>query len=191
MDGSGAPDLAMAAFLDEDSSDVRAAAAGDAGAFERLYRRHASRLNAVLWRLAGGVEARAEDWLQEAFVRAWQQLPGFRFESRFGTWLHRLAVNTALMQLRSLAARPEGWIDADADDASLHGGGADRPDLRHDLERAIGALPERARAVLVLHDIEGWQHQEIAEAMGTAVGTSKAQLHRARGLLRAQLEDPS
>lgn len=188
MDGSGVPALAMSAFLDEDSSDVRAAAAGDAGAFERLYRRHAARLHAVLWRLAGGVEARAEDWLQDAFVRAWQQLPGFRFESRFGTWLHRLAVNTALMQLRAQAARPEGRLDDGADTAALEGGGSDRPDLRHDLERAVARLPARARAVLVLHDIEGWQHHEIASALGTAVGTSKAQLHRARSLLRDFLE---
>lgn len=189
MDGSGVPALAMAAFLDEDSGDVRAAAAGDVRAFENLYRRHAGRLNAVLWRLAGGVEARAEDWLQEAFVQAWQQLPGFRFESRFGTWLHRLAVNTALMQLRALAARPEGRIDAGADDAVLAGEVEEHPDLCHDLERAVAALPPRARAVLVLHDIEGWQHQEIGVALGIAVGTSKAQLHRARGLLRTFLGD--
>lgn len=191
MDGSGVPALAMAAFLDEDSGDVRAAAAGDVRAFENLYRRHAGRLNAVLWRLAGGVEARAEDWLQEAFIQAWQQLPGFRFESRFGTWLHRLAVNTALMQLRALAARPEGRIDPGADDAALAGEVEEQPDLCHDLERAVAALPPRARAVLVLHDIEGWQHQEIGVALGIAVGTSKAQLHRARGLLRAQLEEAS
>ncbi|MDZ3823437.1 MAG: sigma-70 family RNA polymerase sigma factor [Pseudoxanthomonas sp.] len=189
MDGSGVPALAMAAFLDEDSGDVRAAAAGDVRAFENLYRRHAGRLNAVLWRLAGGVEARAEDWLQEAFVQAWQQLPGFRFESRFGTWLHRLAVNTALMQLRALAARPEGRIDAGADEAVLAGEVEEQPDLCHDLERAVAALPPRARAVLVLHDIEGWQHQEIGVALGIAVGTSKAQLHRARGLLRNHLGD--
>lgn len=189
MDGSGVPALAMAAFLDEDSGDARAAAAGDVRAFERLYRRHAGRLNAVLWRLAGGVEARAEDWLQEAFVQAWQQLPGFRFESRFGTWLHRLAVNTALMQLRALAARPEGRLDDGADDGLLAGEVHERPDLRHDLEHAVAALPPRARAVLILHDIEGWQHQEIADALGTAVGTSKAQLHRARGLLRTYLGD--
>ncbi len=189
MDGSGVPALAMAAFLDEDSGDVRAAAAGDVRAFENLYRRHAGRLNAVLWRLAGGVEARAEDWLQEAFIQAWQQLPGFRFESRFGTWLHRLAVNTALMQLRALAARPEGRIDAGADEAVLAGEVEEQPDLCHDLERAVAALPPRARAVLVLHDIEGWQHQEIGVALGIAVGTSKAQLHRARGLLRNHLGD--
>lgn len=189
MDGSGVPALAMAAFLDEDSGDVRAAAAGDVRAFENLYRRHAGRLNAVLWRLAGGVEARAEDWLQEAFIQAWQQLPGFRFESRFGTWLHRLAVNTALMQLRALAARPEGRIDPGADDAALAGEVEEQPDLCHDLERAVAALPPRARAVLVLHDIEGWQHQEIGVALGIAVGTSKAQLHRARGLLRNHLGD--
>ena len=172
---------------EEDHALVRAAGGGDVRAFEVLYRRHARRIHAVLWRLCGH-EARAEDLVQDAFVRAWQALPGFRFESAFSTWLHRLAVNTALMELR---ARRGGEALETGDDALEYHGTADsagdRTALGIDLERAVATLPPRARAVLVLHDIEGWKHEEIAAALDIAVGTSKAQLHRARGLLRARL----
>ena len=176
--------------LDGEHALVRAAGMGDARAFETLYRSHSRRIYAVVWRLAGGNAARAEDLVQEAFIRAWQALPGFRFESAFSTWMHRLAVNTALMELRHRA----GAEDREADDAGLETIGT--PDtaghrLREqmDLERAVATLPERARAVLVLHDIEGWKHEEIAAELGMAVGSSKAQLHRARGLLRKRLGD--
>ena len=154
---------------------------GDAAAFEALYRRHSRRVYAVVWRLAGGQAARAEDLVQEAFIRAWQALPAFRFESAFSTWLHRLAVNTALMEMRGRA----GGEDRETDDAGA--GDRAQPDTagqrmreQMDLERAVATLPERARAVLVLHDIEGWKHEEIAAELGMAVGSSKAQLHRAR-----------
>jgi RNA polymerase sigma-70 factor (ECF subfamily) len=176
--------------LDGEHALVRAAGRGDARAFETLYRSHSRRIYAVVWRLAGGNAARAEDLVQEAFIRAWQALPGFRFESAFSTWMHRLAVNTALMELRHRA----GAEDREGDDAALDALGT--PDtaghrLREqmDLERAVATLPERARAVLVLHDIEGWKHEEIAAELGMAVGSSKAQLHRARGLLRKRLGD--
>jgi len=175
-----------AASRDEDHALVRAAGGGDRRAFESLYRRHSRRLYAVLWRLAGN-EARAEDLLQDAFVRAWQALPGFRFESAFSTWLHRLAVNTALMEIRSRS----GGVALETDDSALEthalADSAARTALGMDLERAVATLPPRARAVLVLHDIEGWKHEEIAAELGMAVGSSKAQLHRARGLLRARL----
>jgi RNA polymerase sigma-70 factor (ECF subfamily) len=167
---------------------ARSAAAGDTSAFEALYRRHAARVHGVVARLVGFDRARAEDLVQEAFVRAWQALPAYRFESAFGTWLHRLAVNTALMELRSRRSRPQ----ADGDDEALERVGT--PDsaghataLSLDLERAVATLPPRARAVLVLYDVEGWKHEEIADALGMAVGSSKAQLHRARGLLRTRL----
>ena len=182
-----APDLPTAPPREEDHALVRAAGAGDTGAFEQLYRKHSRRVYAVLWRLCGH-EARAEDLLQEAFVRAWQALPAFRFESAFGTWLHRLAVNTALMELRSR----RGAEALEDDDAALefHATGdsaGQRTALGLDLERAVATLPPRARAVLVLHDIEGWKHEEIAAELGMAVGSSKAQLHRARHLLRERL----
>ena len=185
-----APVEAAAASADDfdERALVKTAAGGGVAAFEALYRRHVGRVHGVIVRLVGGHGARAEDLTQEAFVRAWQALPAFRFESAFSTWLHRLAVNTALMDLRSRRSRPQD----DADDAALDTlGSADSAGhataLALDLERAVATLPPRARAVLVLYDIEGWKHEEIAIELGMAVGSSKAQLHRARGLLRARL----
>ncbi|HVJ38413.1 MAG TPA: RNA polymerase sigma factor [Stenotrophomonas sp.] len=172
----------------DDDRLARAAAAGDRQAFEAIYRRHSPRLYAVVWRLCGGQAARADDVLQDAFIRAWRALPQFRFESALATWLHRLAVNTALMDLRARSAEGEP-----ADEAVL----AELPARescqaqRIDLERALQTLPPRARAVLVLHDVEGWKHQEIAEVLQMAVGSSKAQLHRARGLLRVRMGEPA
>ena len=184
------PETADAPVVDDESSLVGRAARGDVHAFETLYRRHTGRVHGVIARLVGGHGARAVDLTQEAFVRVWQALPAFRFESAFSTWLHRLAVNTALMELRSRRSRPL----MDADDAAVDFVGS--PDsaghvtaLSMDLKRAVASLPPRARAVLVLYDIEGWKHEEIAAELGMAVGTSKAQLHRARGLLRARLGD--
>ena len=170
-----------------DTELVRRAAGGDVRAFEALYRRHAGRVHGAVWRLSGMNEARAQELSQEAFVRAWQKLGSFRHESAFSTWLHRLAVNVALMDLR--ARDPE---DA-ADDTTLEA--ASEPVTpfcageRADLEQAVAKLPPRARAVLVLHDVEGWKHEEIGRELGMAVGSSKAQLHRARGLLRRMLGD--
>ncbi|MEO9077763.1 MAG: sigma-70 family RNA polymerase sigma factor [Rhodanobacter sp.] len=169
-------------LANDDSDDVRAAAMGDRQAFQRLYRLHAGRVYGAIHRLAGYDHARAEDLTQDAFVRAWQKLPDFRHESAFGTWLYRLAVNVALMDLRARGANPVSMLDDDH-----------LPDVgdtpfcaaeREELERAIAQLPPRARAVLVLHDIEGWKHEEIGRELDMAIGTSKAQLHRARRLLR-------
>lgn len=172
---------------EEDHALVRAAGGGDVRAFEQLYRKHARRVFAVLWRLCGH-EARAEDLVQEAFVRAWQALPAFRFESAFATWLHRLAVNTALMDLRARRGGEALETDDEAlDTQATPDSAGHRTALGLDLERAIATLPPRARAVLVLYDIEGWKHEEIAAELGMAVGSSKAQLHRARQLLRARL----
>ncbi|KQY55222.1 sigma-70 family RNA polymerase sigma factor [Lysobacter sp. Root494] len=174
---------------DDERTLVGAAARGEVAAFEALYRRHAGRIHGVIVRLVGSHGSRAEDLTQDAFVRAWQALPAFRFESAFGTWLHRLAVNTALMDLRSRKSRPQDDGDEDAfealgtPDSAGHGTA-----LSMDLERAVASLPPRARAVLVLYDVEGWQHEEIATELGMAVGSSKAQLHRARHLLRERLE---
>jgi RNA polymerase sigma factor (sigma-70 family) len=167
---------------------VRAASGGDQKAFEQLYRKHSKRLMAVLWRLCGGQQARAEDCLQEAFVKAWQAMPTFRYESAFSTWLHRLAVNIALMEIRSR----KGAEDLEQDDTALAferttDTASHQTRMQMDLERAVASLPPRARAVLVLFDIEGWTHEAIAEYCDMAVGSSKAQLHRARTLLREKL----
>jgi len=183
-----AQDVAAAPAADVDRALAQAAAGGDVAAFEALYRRHAPRVHGVVARLVGFDRARAEDLAQETFVKAWQALPAYRFESAFSTWLHRLAVNTALMDLRARKSRVQG----DGDEALDHVGAPDSAGLATaltmDLERAVASLPPRARAVLVLYDVEGWKHEEIADALGMAIGSSKAQLHRARSLLRDRLE---
>ena len=172
-----------------DTEDVRAAASGDRVAFQRLYRRHVDRVYGALLRLAGYDHARAEDLTQDAFVRAWQKLAEFRHESAFGTWLYRLAVNVALMDIRSRGANPVGFVDEES--LPEHGDTPFCAAEREELERAVGKLPPRARAVLVLHDIEGWKHEDISQELDMAVGTSKAQLHRARALLRKLLGEPA
>ncbi|SRR5690349_8308889 len=171
----------------DDAALVRQSLAGDVGAFEALYRGHVGRVHGAILRLVGMDRARAEELTQDAFVRAWQKLSGFRHESAFSTWLYRLGVNTALMDLRG---RHEEV--AAPDDELEFAAGGEVPFCageRGDLERAVSKLPPRARAVLVLHDVEGWKHEEIANELGMAVGSSKAQLHRARGLLRRALTD--
>lgn len=177
------------AALPTHADDVRAAAAGDRQAFQRLYRLHVDRIYGALYRLAGYDHARAEDLTQDAFVRAWQKLASFRHESAFGTWLYRLAVNVALMDLRARGSDPVSMIDHD-----LLPDAGETPFCaaeREELERCIARLPPRARAVLVLHDIEGWRHEDIGTELDMAVGTSKAQLHRARQLLRTLLGERS
>ena len=182
--GTGTPEGAT----ETDAALARSAAGGDAGAFEAIYRRHAGRVHGVIVRLVGAQGVRAEDLTQEAFVRAWQALPKFRFESAVSTWLHRLAVTTALMELRSRRGGPRFDEDEDAvDSLGIADSAGNGTALSMDLERAVATLPPRARAVLVLHDVEGWKHEEIANELGIAIGSSKAQLHRARRLLRACL----
>lgn len=180
---------ANAPAVDDDHALVRASLGGDTAAFEALYRRHAGRVHGVIARLLGRRHGqRAEDLTQEAFVRAWQALATYRFESAFGTWLHRLAANTALMELRRRRGDPAMDDDEDRFERIGHADSAGHTTaLGMDLERAVATLPPRARAVLVLYDVEGWTHEEIAGELDMAVGTSKAQLHRARGLLRARL----
>lgn len=163
---------------------VAAAAGGDVRAFERLYRRHAPRVHGVCLRLTGNA-ATAEDCVQEAFVAAWKALPRFEARSRFGTWLHRIAVNAVLARGRGLAAQLETTVDDQAVVLDRLGGHDAAPPL--DIEQAIDALPAGARHVLVLVGLYGYTHEEAATTLGVAVGTCKAQLHRARQLLAARL----
>jgi len=173
----------------EDPDLVERASRGDRAAFEALYRRHRNRIYAVLWRLSGGDAALAEDLLQEAFVRAWQKLDSFRGESRFATWLHRLSVNVGLTDRRMQMRRVQREVALEGALERVSSGDRDvRAAEQLDLEAAIARLPERARTVLVLYDIEGYSHAEIAELTGMAVGSSKAQLHRARRLVQEALE---
>jgi RNA polymerase sigma-70 factor, ECF subfamily len=165
---------------------VQRAKAGDRDAFDALYASHAGRVYAVCLRMTSD-GARAERLTQDAFVMAWQRLPTFRGDSAFSTWLHRLAVNTVLMDART-ERRREARVTPLADPGAFEAGvTAGDPEARIDLERAIATLPEGARRVLVLFDIEGYAQQEIADMMGIATGTVKAQLHRARQLLRKRL----
>jgi RNA polymerase sigma-70 factor (ECF subfamily) len=177
------------AHHDEDSELVQRASAGDRAAFEELYRRHRDRIYGLLWRLAGGDAALAEDLLQEAFVRAWRKLDSFRGDSRFATWLHRLSANVALTDRRTRVRKVGRETPLDDAIERVATGERDVPAPEQmDLEAAIAGLPERARAVLVLYDIEGYSHAEVAELTGMAIGSSKAQLHRARRLVREDLE---
>ncbi len=170
----------------EESGLLTAAAEGNRGAFERLYRRYVGRIHGLCLRLTGQCET-AEDCVQETFVQAWRRLGQFEGRSAFTTWLHRIAVNAVLSRRRGLAQAPETTVDVLPDD--LERTGMDTaPAL--DLEAAIAALPERARHVLVLVGIYGFSHAEAAESLGIAIGTSKAQFHRARRLLAARLELP-
>jgi len=166
---------------------VRRAQQGDQSAFHELYREHVGRTYALCLRLTGSA-AEAEERTQDVFVQAWRTLASFRGESAFSSWLHRLAVNLVLMERRGARRR---WMRVEAveDPATLERGGeGPSPALRLDLERAVAALPKGARHVFVLHDVEGYRHEEIGELLGIAVGTSKAQLFRARRLLRGMLD---
>ena len=166
---------------------VARAQAGDQTAFRDLYRQHAGRVYALCLRLTGEQHA-AEERTQDVFVRLWDKIETFRGDSAFSSWLHRLAVNVVLNERRT-AIRRELRVMPAADPEVL-----ERPrtssseGLSIDLERAIAELPDGAREVFVLYDIEGYSHGEIAELTGIAEGTSKAQLFRARRLLREKLE---
>ncbi len=168
---------------------VRLARAGDRAAYERLYRAHVGRVFALCVRLCGE-RAKANDLAQDAFVHAWQKLSLLDNDAAFASWLYKLTVNMVLMTLR----REKKWNAREAGSDVLEavepvrGRRDDGAAARVDLERAIAALPAQARVVFVLHDVEGYRHEEIADHMNIAVGTSKAQLHRARRLLREVLE---
>ena len=151
-----------------------------------LYDTHVGRVHAICLRMVRD-RAEAEEHTQDVFVRAWQQLSSFRGESAFSTWLHRLAVNEVL-QSRRAAGRRWARVTITDDPEALERPGRSIPPSSSDLDGAIARLPEGARAVFVLHDVEGYQHDEIARMSGIAEGTSKAQLHRARRLLREALE---
>jgi RNA polymerase sigma-70 factor (ECF subfamily) len=160
---------------------------GDEGAFRRLYRRHTPRLHQLALRLVGGAEADAEDVVQDTWIKAVEKLDSFRWESAFGTWLHAIAVNVAREALRRRGRRQEVDLPEEGEGG---GGTAPAPPERVeliDLERAIAELPDGYRTVLVLHDIEGYTHEEIAALLGVAAGTTKSQLFWARRAVRSQL----
>ncbi len=169
--------------------DVALAAQGDTGAFERVYHAHLRRVHNLARRMAGPDSA--DELTQDVFVRVWQKLGTFRGESAFGTWLHRLAVNVIVERFRTLGhgAGSVSGRRRDGARADARCTGPARYDARMDIDTAMKRLPPGARAVFVLHDIEGYRHEEIGEMLGVSIGTSKSQLHRARMTLRAHLNE--
>jgi RNA polymerase sigma-70 factor (ECF subfamily) len=157
---------------------------GDPAAMRLLYDKHASRVYAVTRRLIND-EALAEDCAQETWMRALRALDTFRGTSAFSTWLHRIAINTALAVRRSARRRDEREIPLEGTQTPPFQVGS--PLLGIQLERAMRTLPDRMRQILVLHDIEGFTHQQIGEMLGIESGTSKSQLFRARSKMREQL----
>jgi RNA polymerase sigma-70 factor, ECF subfamily len=188
--GTDAPGLA---------ADVALAAAGDRSAFERVYRAHCDRVFSVCVRMTADA-AQAEELTQDTFVRAWAKMAQFRGESSFATWLHRLAVNVVLNAHKGEGRRKRTISmteDEGDEEAGSVGGGVGAtlmapshfaPGEWMDIEEAIASLPPGARRVFVLHDVEGYRHEEIGTMLGITSGGSKAQLHRARMLLREALD---
>jgi RNA polymerase sigma-70 factor, ECF subfamily len=162
----------------------------EAGAFDELYRAHAGRLYNLVFRMAGSAQE-AEDLLQEVFLHAHRKLGSFRGDSSLGTWLYRLAVNQCLDFLRGRQTKMTRATSSLDDDNAVEPSAA-MPAVptavsRIDLERAIAKLPDGCRAAFVLHDVEGFEHNEVARLLGVSEGTSKSQVHKARTKLRAML----
>lgn len=168
--------------------DVALAAAGDVRAFERLYRAHLPKIHGLVRRMTAGRDA--DELTQDVFVRLWQKISSFRGESAFATWLHRLAVNVVIEKFRTDAVRRQRHVDGEEVFDTLptlpRSG-----DLSMDLDTALTRLPDGAREIFVLHDVEGYKHHEIAQMLEISAGTSKAQLHRARMMLRKHLNAQS
>jgi len=168
----------------DESALIRRASLGEAAAVRSLYERYAPRVYAVVRRIAGDDEV-AKDYAQEAWIRAIRALPAFRGDSRFSTWLHRIAVNSALQAVRKAETRQkrEAPMPDHMSTAALGGDAL----LQRRLEWALDRLPEGMRRVLILHDVEGYTHEEIAEVLGVTSGTSKSQLFKARAKMREML----
>jgi len=172
-----------------DSTDVALAVAGDRRAFERLYHAHVNKVFTLCTRMCGS-RVRGEELTQDVFVRAWEKLPQFRGESAFSTWIHRVAVNIVLTDRKTEGRARQRMKDDEEDsgeDIFAPAATVPRDADRMDIAAAIKGLPPGARQIFVLHDVEGYKHEEIAELCGITAGGSKAQLHRARMLLREAL----
>ncbi|MFN0182006.1 MAG: RNA polymerase sigma factor [Gemmatimonadales bacterium] len=169
---------------DADFADVALAVQGDSVAFERLYRRHVARVQSLAQWLMGSTDT--DEVVQEVFVRVWQKLATFGGQSAFGTWLHRVAVNLMLRRRQQRGRDQIRFVVADEVAVTVPAR-SETPELRLAIERAVSHLPAGAREVFVLHDMEGYKHDEIAEMLGVDPGTSRSQLHRARMMLRRVL----
>jgi RNA polymerase sigma-70 factor, ECF subfamily len=172
-----------------DAALVAGIRAGDPAAQRRFYDQHVDRVYRLAYRIAGRADL-ADDFTQETFIRAFERLESFRGEAALSTWLHRIALSVSYNGMRSHARfdRSES-LDSDTESPALSIPIATpaEPDLKDRLRAAIDALPAGCRAVFVMHDVEGFTHEEIGNALGVAVGTSKAQLFRAREKLRTWL----
>ncbi len=169
---------------DEDSKLIEESVRGSKEAFRELFNKNVSKIHSLCLRISADKHI-AEEITQEVFINAWEKLGTFRHECKFSTWLHRIAVNQYLMLVRSEKPRAQMPDELAKSIISFDPGKA--AEQRIDLENAIAKLPDQARTVLVLHDIEGYKHYEISEMMSIEEGTSKAHLHRARKLLREEL----
>ncbi len=177
----------LASVVESGAELVSRACQGDTGAFEALYRQHAGRVYGLCLRMTGQAES-AEDLTQDTFVSAWRSLPGYEGRSSFSTWLHRIAVNAVLARRRSPQGRNEiSMTDEQGAQTEFEGEAAMDEATPIDIERAIAGLPPGARDIVVLHGIYGYSHEEAAAMLGVAVGTCKAQLHRARHLMRTRM----
>ena len=169
---------------------IRAAAAGDAAAFEQLYRQHYRRVYSLCLRMLGST-TQAEDLTQEVFLQVFRKLGSFRGDSQFTTWLHRLTVNQVLMHFRKRGVKLEHTSEegdfTNVVETPLQSTRRISMVDRLALEKAIAELPPGYRTVFALHDIEGYEHEEIADMLGVSIGTSKSQLHKARMRLRELL----
>ena len=170
--------------VDWEGALVQRAVAGDSRAFERLYREHSGRVYGLCLRMTRDPQL-AEDCTQDTFINAWKALPQFQTRSSLGTWLHRIAVNVSLGKRRK--ATPVLESEPEDEESTLGGFALETPVEVRELESAIGELPDGARDALVLHALYGYSHGEAAQMLGIAEGTCKAQLHRARKLLRERL----
>jgi RNA polymerase sigma-70 factor (ECF subfamily) len=166
------------------TDDVALAAAGDVSAFERVYQAHLPRVHSLVRRMTGGRDT--DELTQDVFVRVWQKLGTFRGDSAFSTWLHRLAVNVVIERFRAETLRRQRIREGDNIFDTIAAPRRSR-DLSMDFEAALAKLPDGAREIFVLHDVEGHKHHEIASLLDISAGTSKAQLHRARMMLRRHL----
>lgn len=162
--------------------------AGEPAAERALYDAHVDRVYRLAFRLAGDAEL-ARDFTQETFIRAFERIATFRGESRLSTWLHAIATTVALNGLRKVKRFRTRETGIEAADGVAGGARTAEPDLKSRLRDAIDALPPKYRTVVVMHDMEGYTHEEIAAALDVEVGTSKAQLSRARAKLRESLAD--
>ena len=181
----GARAVVGAAGLPSDDT-VRRAQQGDVAAFESLYRAHAPAVLALCRRMVAD-DREAGELVQDVFVRAWERLASFRGQSALATWLHRIAVNTVLERARSATRERSRWIEHEEDDPASAAPDA-QDDARMDLDAAIARLPRGARLVFVLHDVQGYTHEEIASMAGISAATARVQLFRARRALMKVLE---